>query len=221
MSDTVPRRSFVARLAAGSTAVIASIGGAALAPALAHAAAAPDAMDQWFGSMKAPNRNIFDCTSPNGAPTGVMYAHNLIKYSNAKLGTKIADINAVVCFRHFATPYGYNDAMWAKYPMIGEALKIDDPGTKKRALRNWLLHELVEGEALNNLPGLAERGAAFAVCGAATEFIAKLLAGDKGDAAAIEAELGANLIPGAKMAPAGVVAVQRAQKAGFAYTYAG
>ena len=71
------------------------------------------------------------------------------------------------------------------------------------------------------LPGLREHGVNFAVCGAATEFIAHQLAGPNGDARKIEAELAGNLIPGAKMMPAGVVGIQRAQKAGFAYTYVG
>ena len=127
----------------------------------------------------------------------------------------------VVSFRHFATPFGYNDDMWAKYPPMADMLQVDDPTTKKRATRNWLLHEVAMGEVGANLPGLREHGVAFAVCGAATEFIAHLLAGPNGDAKKIEAELGANLISGAKMMPAGVVGLQRAQKAGFAYTYAG
>ena len=48
-----------------------------------------------------------------------------------------------------------------------------------------------------------------------------MLAGKTGDAKAIETELLANLVPGARVVPAGVVVVQRAQKAGFAYTFAG
>jgi hypothetical protein len=221
MTDTVPRRSFLARAAAASPALAVALGGGAFIPSIAGAAPSPDEMDRWYAGMKGSNKAIYDCTSANSAPDGVMFAHNLIKYSASKLGTKLDDISVVVCFRHFGTPFGYNDAMWAKYTALGEFLKVEDPGTKKPATRNWLLHELVEGEAQNNLPGLAERGVKFAVCGAATEFIAKLLAGDKGNASAIESELAANLIPGAKMAPAGVVALQRAQKAGFAYTYAG
>jgi hypothetical protein len=42
-----------------------------------------------------------------------------------------------------------------------------------------------------------------------------------GDPRAIEAELASNLVPNARMVPAGVVGVQRVQKAGFAYTFAG
>ena len=71
------------------------------------------------------------------------------------------------------------------------------------------------------MPGLAARGVQFAVCGAATTYLAGALAGQTGDAKAVEAELNANLVPNARMVPAGVVIVQRAQKGGFAYTFAG
>jgi hypothetical protein len=61
----------------------------------------------------------------------------------------------------------------------------------------------------------------FSVCRAATNFNAGLLSGKTGDAKSIEAELIANLVPAARVVPAGVVVVQRAQKSGFAYTFAG
>ncbi|MEA3245919.1 MAG: hypothetical protein U9Q74_07155 [Gemmatimonadota bacterium] len=217
----VARRSFLGRLAAGTAAFGAAFAGGAALPSLAIAEASPDEMDTWFDSMKGTYKCIYDCTSAGGAPDGVMFARNLYKFGAEKLGTKDADNSVVVCFRHFATPFGYTDAMWAKYPQLADMLKVEDPGTKKPAARNWLLHELVEGEAGANLPGIRAKGVQYAVCGAATAFIAKLLADKKGDPKKIETELGANLIPGARMAPAGVVAVQRAQKAGFAYTYAG
>lgn len=217
----VPRRSFLARLAVGGAALGAAFGGTAAFPDVAGAASPGAELDAWFGAMKGPNKIIYDCVSASSAPEGVFFARNIIKFSADKLGTRDADMSVVVSFRHFSTPFGYNDDMWAKYPPMAEMLQVDDPSTKKRATRNWLLHDLVMGEAGANLPGLREHGANFAVCGAATEFIAHQLAGPNGDAKKIEAELAANLIPGAKMMPAGVVGIQRAQKAGFAYTYAG
>ena len=222
MTDsTVPRRSFLARLAAGSAALGAAFGGAAALPSIAGAEPPVDELDTWFGGMKGANKVIYDCVQPPGAPDGVIFARNIIKFSAEKLGTKDADMAVIVSFRHFSTPFGYNDAMWAKYPQFASMLKVEDPGTKKPAARNWLLHELVEGEAGANIPGIRGHGVQFAVCGAATAFLAKVIADKTGDAKKIEAELSANLIPAAKMMPAGVVAVQRAQKAGFAYTYAG
>jgi intracellular sulfur oxidation DsrE/DsrF family protein len=222
MTDpTVPRRSFLARLAAGSAAIGAAFGGAAALPSIAGAEPPADELDTWFGGMKGANKVIYDCVSPANSPDGVFFARNIIKFSAEKLGTKDADMAVIVSFRHFGTPFGYNDAMWAKYPAMVEMVKVDDPATKKRATQNWLLHGLVNGEAGANIPELRKHGVAFAVCGAATEFIAGQLAGPKGDAKKIQAELAANLIPSAKMMPAGVVGVQRAQKAGFAYTYVG
>ncbi|MEQ1693537.1 MAG: hypothetical protein ABMA00_19770 [Gemmatimonas sp.] len=222
MTDpTVARRSFLARLAAGTTAFTAALSGTAVFPSVAAGAPIADEMDTWFGSMKGANKVMYDCAAVASAPDGVMFARNLIKFSAEKLGTKDADNSVVVCFRHFATPFGYTDAMWAKYPGFISMLGITDPTTKKAATRNFLLHEEVEGQAGANLPGIRAHGVQFAICGAATAFFAKQLAGETGNAAKIEAELAANLIPGSRMAPAGVVAVQRAQKAGFAYTYAG
>ncbi|MBL0171203.1 MAG: hypothetical protein IPP90_10815 [Gemmatimonadaceae bacterium] len=222
MTDsTVARRSFLARLASGAAAFTAAIGSGAVLPTIAHAAPAPDEMDKWFGGMTGVNKSLYDCASIASAADGVMFARNLIKFSADKLGTKDADNSVVVCFRHIATPFGYNDAMWAKYPAFISMLSITDPVTKKAATRNFLLHDEVEGEPGANLPGIRAHGVQFAICGAATAYFAKQLAGKSGNAKQIEADLAANLIPGARMAPAGVVAVQRAQKAGFAYTYAG
>jgi len=112
-------------------------------------------------------------------------------------------------------------ARWAKYPQFAALLKVEDPKTKKPAARNVPLHDNVEDQEGANIPALVARGVHFTVCGAATEFIAKILADKTGDPKAIEAELAANLIPNARMVPAGVGGVQRAQKAGFAYTFAG
>lgn len=217
----LPRRSFLARLTAGGAAIGAALGGTAALPAIAGAANVVDELDTWFGAMKGSNKVIYDCVNASGGPDGVFFARNIIKFSAEKLGTKESDMSVIVSFRHFATPFGYNDEMWAKYPQFGDMLKIQDPATKKPAVRNWLLHELVEGEAGANIPGIRARGAVFAVCGAATSFFAGMLAGPNGDAQKINAELAANLIPAGKMMPAGVVGVQRAQKAGFAYTFAG
>jgi hypothetical protein len=218
--SSIPRRFFVSRLAAGAAALGAT-SALGCAPSAAASSTPPDELETWLATFTAPNKCIFDCVQAPGASDGILFARNLLALSNEKLGTKDADTGAIVSFRHFATPFGYNDAMWAKYPAFASMLKFDDPKTKKPAARNVPLHDEVEGFSDASLPGLNARGVRFAVCGAATTFIAGLLAGETGDAKAIEAELAANLVPGARLVPAGVVVVQRAQKAGFAYTFAG
>lgn len=217
----IPRRSFVNRLAAGAAALTAAF---AVTPSEASAAASspgrPDALETWLATFHGAHKCIYDCVDAAGALDGILFARNLITLSHEQLGTSDADMSVIVSFRHLATPYGYNDAMWAKYPAFADLLKVNDPATGAPARRNVPLHDEVEGFSDASLPGLLAHGARFTVCGAATTFIAGLLAGKDGNAKAIEAELGQNLVAGARMVPAGVVVVQRAQKLGFAYTYA-
>ncbi len=224
MSESfIPRRFFVSRLAAGAAALSAS-SVLALTPANSSAAASPskpNELESWIASFKGANKCIYDCVQRGGASDGILFARNLLTLSREKLGTKDAETSIIVSFRHYATPFGYNDAMWAKYPQLAALLKFDDPKSKKPAARNVPLHDEVEGFSDASLPGLKARGVQFAVCGAATTDFAGLLAGTTGNAKAIDAELNANLVPGARIVPAGVVVVQRAQRGGFAYTFAG
>lgn len=223
-SPTSPRRSFLTRLAAGAAALAAApvlAGASGTRPSALSLARAEDELDSWFASMKGQYKVVYDCVQASGGPDGILFALNFMKYSHDKLGTSDANMSVIVSFRHFATPYGYSDAMWAKYPQLASLLKVEDPTTKKPAARNIPLHDEVDGQAGASIPGIAARGARFTVCGAATEFIASVLAGRGGSAKTIEAELAENLVPNARMVPAGVVGVQRAQKAGFAYTFAG
>ena len=153
MSDTMtPRRSFLARMAAGAAAfgavpVLAAAASCAPAAAPTVAGPPPDEMDMWFSDMKGAYKIIYDCTNPGGGPDGILFARNFLTLSQEKLATKDADMNVVVSFRHFATPYGYNDAMWAKYPPFAELLKVQDPTTKKSAARNIPLHDEEIGRA--------------------------------------------------------------------------
>lgn len=219
----VPRRSFLTRVAA----VAAALG---VTPALSGFTSVspaespqlhPNDLDAWLASMRGPQKVLYDCTSAAGASDGILFARNFLKFSHDKLGTKDSEMSVIVSFRHFSTPYAYNDAMWAKYPQLADMLKVTDPKTMKPAMRNVPSMDELEGFPGASLPALLSHGVKFAACGAATEFIAGVIAGKTGDAKAIEQDFIANLIPGARVVPAGVVVVQRAQKAGFAYTYAG
>src|SRR4051812_23660872 len=214
----LPRRSFLGRVAAAA----AAFGAAPALTAMSEPSAfAPSELDTWLMSMKGTEKVIYDAVSAGGATDGLIFARNFMTMSQEKLGTKDNEMSVIVSFRHFATPFGYSDAMWAKYPPLADVSMVDDPKTKKRAKRNWLLHDDLEGFPGASLPAVRAKGVNFTVCGAATAFIAGVLAGKTGNAKTIEAELAANLIPGARMVPAGVVVVQRAQKNGFAYTYTG
>jgi intracellular sulfur oxidation DsrE/DsrF family protein len=66
------------------------------------------------------------------------------------------------------------------------------------------------------LDSLTKQGAQLAVCSVATRGIADVIAGKVGgNGEDIDKELIANLVPHARMVPAGLVAVNRAQERGY------
>ena len=116
----------------------------------------------------------------------------------------------LVCVRHGATPFGYTDAIWSKYGKT-----IDPKATPPPTANPYNSGEQTQ------LAALAKRGVQFMVCGTASRGLAGRIAGPGGDVEAILAEMGANLIPSARIVPAGVVAVVHAQERRFALVSVG
>ena len=148
-----------------------------------------------------------------------MYANNFYVASESGYGLKDPDTAVIIIARHFATPFAYKDAMWAKY---GAALtgvtKLSDPKTKQPPTVN--LYNTAGNDDLASMgttvDTLVKRGAHFGVCQMATTFFSGMLAkASGGNAEAIYKELVANLVPNAHMVPAGIVAVNRAQERGY------
>lgn len=209
--DAVVRRSFLARLAAVGTA----LAGVVALPS-ASAAQPPRApthpADAWLDELKGLHKNIYDCTSVETGPSGWSFARNFLTANTGPIyQLKEADINAIVCVRHQASVFGFNDAMWAKYK-LGETQQVNEGGAP--ASRN---------PQTNTANDLAKRGVIVAICGLSTARIARTVAADAGLAAAdVEADLRANLVtPSARVVAAGVVVTNRAQEKGFTYTYVG
>jgi hypothetical protein len=126
----------------------------------------------------------------------------------------------VVCLRHFATIFAFNDVVWAKYGQaLSESVQFTDPKTKQPPTAN-LLDNASYGPALPNMgmtiSSVVKRGTHFAVCDMATNMIAGLVAAStKGVQEAVYTEFVRNLIPNSHLAAAGVVAVNRAQEYGY------
>lgn len=209
--DTVVRRSFLARLA--------TVGGAlAAVVALPSTSAAQSSRgpthpaDAWLDDLKGQHKNIFDCTSIETGPTGWTFARNFLTANTGPIyQLKDADVNAIVCVRHLASVFGFNDAMWTKYK-LGESQKVNEGGVPA-----------VKNPHVNTANDLAKRGVIVAICGMATTRIARTVAADAGlNAADVEADLRANLVtPTARVVAAGVIVTNRAQEKGFTYTYVG
>jgi hypothetical protein len=193
--------------------------------------ATPEQLDSWLDRPGTRHRMAFDSISGGGGAEALGYANNFLHVDSAAYGLKAEQTAAVVIFRHMSTPYGYNDAIWAKYgKKFAEQMKLEGDDLKRAATMNPALTNAPGGKpppkgmewaAANSISDLAPKGVRFAVCGLATQGIAGQLAGKDGDAAAIEAELKSNLVPGALIVPSGITIVNRAQEHRYAFAYIG
>jgi len=220
----VARRSFLTRFGAGMTVLGSGLAaGTGVANAQSGTASfrpARHAQDDWMDKLPGKHRLVFDTTTPAGFGAAVAYANNFLVASKDGYGLNDQDHAIIIIARHFATPFAYNDAMWAKY---GKAMPpfvvIDDPKTKQRPNVN-LFKASGYGLDLPNLgttiDDVVKKGVNFAVCQFATRFFSGPLAqATGGNADAVYNELVANLIPNSHLAAAGIVAVNRAQERGY------
>lgn len=210
--DIVVRRSFLARLAAAGTAFAGALALPAAAVAQSRSKTDTHPADAWLDELKGQHKNIYDTTSVENAGNGWGFARNFLTANTGPIyGLKDAEVNAIVCVRHQATVFGFNDAMWAKYK-LGESQKVMEGGVA--ATKN---------PQLSTATALAARGVIVAICGMATGRIARTVAADAGMSAAdVEADLRANLVAStARVVAAGVIVTNRAQEKGFTYTYVG
>lgn len=173
-------------------------------------------MDQLPGK----HRVVFDTTTPDGFGEALFFANNFMSVNRSQYGLQNADLAVVVIARHRTTPFGYNDAMWAKYgaPIAARSV-LDDPKTKRAPKMN-LFNSSEHGALLTNrgatLDVVAKEGVHLAVCSISTRAYAGVIAATIG--AKIDdifSELTANLVANARMVPAGIVTVTRAQERGY------
>jgi hypothetical protein len=221
-----PRRSFLTGL--GAAAITAAGVGAADAQTAARPAGAfkapRHADDDWMDTLPGKHRMVIDAVTPHGAGEAILYANNLYE-ANKPYGLTSKDLAIIVVMRHFATPFAFNDEIWAKYgkPM-GEFLKFMDPKTKQPPSTN-LYNASTYGMELPNLgatiDGALKNGTHIAICDVATHFVTGMLAGQGGDANAVYTTFKSNALPQSHFVSAGVVAVNRAQERGYTLIYAG
>jgi hypothetical protein len=226
VSMSTDRRSFLTQLGAGVTvAGVAGVGRVELANAQTASSFSParHAQDDWMDKIPGKHRLVIDTTAPAGFGVALAYANNFLDASK-EYGLKDQDNAVIIIARHFATPYAFTDAFWAKYgsampPTIG----LDDPKTKQRATIN--LFAATGYQDLPNLgttiPQVVGRGVHFAVCNLATTFFSGMIAQATGQKQAdVYKEITSNLVGNSHLAAAGIVAVNRAQEHGFTLTAA-
>ena len=182
--------------------------------------------DDWFDQIPGKHRFFFDTTSVSGVGEGITFASNFFSASKVGYGLEDADNAVVIGLRHFATPFAFSDAMWAKYgAAMAERIKFTDPKTNASPVINVYLTTGYGTQLPNRettIAAMVQRGTHFAVCDMATRAFAGLAAVrlqlKTND---VYEELKSSVIPNAHFVSAGIVAVNRAQERGYAIQHIG
>jgi hypothetical protein len=221
LQSLMARRSFLSRLGLGVGIVGATAVGAPGAMADTAAATSDEtfrparhAQDDWLDKIPGVHRCVFDCMTPQGFALALQFANNYYNTNQNAYSLKDGDSAVLIIARHHATSLGYKDAIWAKYGKpLSEQSELVDPKTKDAPTVNLYA---ASGDGLTGADALIKRGVQFGICNVASRGISGRIAkATGGDADAILAEIGQNLIPNARFVPAGIVAVNRAQERGY------
>jgi intracellular sulfur oxidation DsrE/DsrF family protein len=224
------RRTFLSNLgAAASAAAGATVAGGAAAHAQTPAPAAADphwqparhSEDDWFDQLPGKHRFYFDSTTPERLEDAIQFVGNYYSANRGVYGLGNADLAVVVGMRHRSAPFAFNDAMWAKYGgVLAKRAEFVDPKTKEMPAVNYFTPKAPAAPARpRGLASLMALGVQFAICNLSTHAIAGLIAAAHGGTADEKyKEITANLIDHARLVPAGIVAVNRAQERGYSVT---
>jgi len=221
LKNTIHRRGFLGTLAAGA----ATMGLASLRNVEALAATPPpgtiaedfEAMCKKMKSRK--HRQVFDTPMPNHG-FGIIWSWAFLETNNAT-GTADKDLGIIVVLRHEAIPFAMEDGLWNKYK-FGEKFEIEDPTTKKPSVRNLVVKPEDMPLPAMTMGAVQKRGVDIGVCDLALTFYSGRFAKEMNmDADTIKKDWVGGVLPGIRLLPSGVWAVNRAQEHGFTYCFAG
>ncbi len=172
----------------------------------------------WLASVKAKHRQLFDAPAPGG---GIPLIHVMNYYDtyNSVFGVTDKDIDGVLTFYGSTTFFGLDDSMWAKYK-LGEFLNEKDGKGTPFTSNPWRTSPTIIGQSMPaaSVESLQKRGATFILCNNALGIFAGMVAQQRGlQAGAVLADMKAHILPGVRLVPAMVIAIEQAQEAGIAY----
>jgi intracellular sulfur oxidation DsrE/DsrF family protein len=199
------RRGFVSRLAAVGATLGLSL------PRAAHAAEQGGQVqdDPWMARLGGRHRVVFHSHLPTEALV-LRWAATYLDTQRDSYGLPENEHGVVVGLNGRAIGWCFGDALWARYPTIGEVMGA--PGATNPQSRA--------------LAALRDRGVIVLVCGnsiraSGSRFLPPELRNRADTTAAFAEEVRATLVPGAEIVPSMVVTLQQAQDRGCRYIYAG
>jgi intracellular sulfur oxidation DsrE/DsrF family protein len=224
--SAMARRLFLGRLGVGAGVVGAAVAGspAAMAQVAGDASWRParHEQDDWLDSIPGKHRYVFDSTWPEALGMALQFGNNYYNVNGQAYGLQDSDLAVVIVARHRSTSFGYNDALWAKYgTQFSEHASFTDPAVREPPKVNVYMTRGINVNQAGQMAALIKRGVQLAVCGTASRGLAGRIArATGGDADKILEEMAANLVPNARLVPAGIVAVNRAQERGYSFVHA-
>lgn len=225
------RRWFLSRIGLGAGVVGAGVVSAGMigsATAAAQAGSesawkpARHAQDDWYDKIPGVHRYVIDSASAEGFGWALWFAKNYYTANQDAYGLKDSDLAVIVVARHKSTSFGYNDAIWAKWgKQLSEQAEFVDPKTKEAPKVNFYGAAGDSGQLAGTMDAVIKKGLQFGVCSMSTRGIATRIAKANGlEVDAVVKEISSNLISNARMVPAGIVAVNRAQEHGYSFLFA-
>lgn len=230
-TPAMARRWFLSRLGIGAGAMGAGVVGAGMIggpPAEAQGSGesawkpARHAQDDWYDKIPGVHRYVIDSASAEGFGWALWFATNYYTANQDAYGLKDSDLAVIVVARHKATSFAYNDAIWAKWgKQLSDQADFLDPKTKEPPKISYYAGPGDGSQLSGKMDPLLKRGLQFAVCSMSTRAISTRIAKANGlEVDAVVKEITSNLVPNARMVPAGVVAVNRAQEHGYSFLLA-
>jgi intracellular sulfur oxidation DsrE/DsrF family protein len=223
---SIARRLFLGRLGLGAGIVGAAVAGspAAMAQMTGNETWRParHEQDDWLDKIPGKHRFVFDTTLPDALGMALQFGNNYMNVNREAYGLQDSDLAVLIIARHRSTSFGYTDAMWAKYgKQFSEHAMFSDPAIKEPPKINMYMTSGIDVNQAGQLATLIKRGVQVGVCATASRGLAGRVArATGGDANKIMEEMAANLIPNARLVPAGIVAVNRAQERGYSFVHA-
>jgi len=210
----------------GIGAVAAPFSGSARAQQTGKWVPVQESQDRWLDDIGGRHRQVFDTITPEGVARALTFTYTFYAASKDAYGIEPKDLGVLMIFRSGSTPFGFNDKIWSKYSAgLSSRSKLVDPVAKSAPVLNMYNAADRAAQLPTNgltLDALAGMGGQFAVCSVSSKKLAAALAKDTGESAdSVFAELQANTVANARMVPAGIVALNRAQEHHFSLCYTG
>ena len=182
--------------------------------------------DDWYDQIPGKHRFMFDATTPTGAGDALQFTNNFLYASKTGYQLDDEDNAVIIGLRHWATPFAFTDAIWAKYGTVfTERSKFVDPKTNAPPVINVYLtkgYGLALTNRENTFTDAVQHRIHFAVCDMATRALAGMVAGKMGlHADEVHSELKGAAHQNSHFVPAGIVGVNRAQERGYAIQHVG